>query len=158
MIQREVKDVFLRKSSLSFDKDINIFILDGMELTIQSFNQVISVQVAQEYEDDTLAKVKRYACLFRLQCGIRALEASMQDSGKVLFEIEAEHDAVFDADSPVEVHELEAFSGDDLINNAVWPYWKEHVASLCSKAGLSPLQLPPAQKNEPLKITSKREL
>lgn len=158
MIQKEVKDVLLRKSSLSFDPDINIFMLDGLELTIQSFNQVLSVQVAQEYEDDTLAKVKRYACLFRLQCGIRALDAKDEQSQRPLFEIEVEHDVVFDADSPVEITELEAFSADDIINSAVWPYWKEHVASLCSKAGLSPLQLPPAQKNEPIKITAKREL
>lgn len=158
MILKEVKDVLLRKSSLTFSPDINIFMLDGLELTLQSYNQVLSVQVAQQYEDDSLTTVNRYACLFRLECGIRAFDAQDEQTERVFFEIEAQHDVIFDADAPVEINELESFSSEDIINAAVWPYWKEHVASLCSKAGLSPLQLPPAQKNEPLKIQSHRKL
>ncbi|HIH5777412.1 TPA: hypothetical protein ACYSI4_002164 [Citrobacter werkmanii] len=159
MILKEAKDVFLRKSSLSFNQDVNIFMLDGKELTLHAYNRVVSVQVAHQYEDENLTKIKRYACLFRLQCGIKAIDEQHEsDDEKVLFEIDAQHDVVFDADSPVTVEELEEFSADESINNAAWPYWKEHVASMCGKAGLNPLQLPPPQKNEPIKITSKRQL
>lgn len=159
MILKEVKDVFLRKSSLTFDPDINIYMLDNIDLKFLYLNRIVSVQVAQQYEDETLTKIERYACFFRLLCSIKAIEADKDpDTAKIFFEIEAQHDVVFDADSQVEIEELEAFSSDDVINNAAWPYWKEHISSLCSKAGLSPLQVPPAQKNEPLKITSKRKL
>lgn len=159
MIIKEVKDVLLRKSTLTFDPDINIFMLDGVDFNFLTLNQIISVQVAQQYEDETLSKINRYACFFRLLCSIKAVESDQDpDTAKILFEIEAQHDVVFDADSQVEVGELEEFSSDDIINNAAWPYWKEHVTSLCSKAGLRPLQVPPLQKNEPLKITSKRQL
>ena len=159
MILREVKDVLLRKSSLTFDADTNIFMLEGMDLTLHSNNRIVSVQVAEKYEDEELTKISRCACLFRLQCSIRATEAGQDpETSKVLFEIEAQHDVVFDSDSVVTIEEIEKFSADDIISNAAWPYWKEHVTSLCSKAGLSPLQVPSAQKNDPIKITAKREL
>ena len=152
MILREVKDVLLRKSSLTFDADTNIFMLEGMDLTLHSNNRIVSVH-------EELTKISRCACLFRLQCSIRATEAGQDpETSKVLFEIEAQHDVVFDSDSVVTIEEIEKFSADDIINNAAWPYWKEHVTSLCSKAGLSPLQVPSAQKNDPIKITAKREL
>lgn len=159
MILKEVKDVLLRKSSLTFKPDTNIYMLEGIDLKFLSLNRVVSIQVAEQYEDEALTKIKRHACFFRLLCSIKAIEADKDpDTDDVIFEIEAQHDVVFDADAQVEVEELEAFSSDDIINNAAWPYWKEHVTSLCSKAGLNPLQIPPPQKNEPIKITSKRKL
>lgn len=159
MIIQEVKDVLLRKSFFTFHPDTNIFMLDGIDLNFLSLNRILSVQVVQQYEDEELIKLKRHACLFRLLCSIKAIEADTPpDTAKTFFEIEAELDVIFDADSQVEVEELEEFSSNDIINHAAWPYWKEHVSSLCSKAGLNPLQVPPPQKNEPLKITAKRRL
>ncbi|WP_127429046.1 hypothetical protein [Klebsiella variicola] len=159
MIIREVKEVFLRKSSFTLSADTNAYTPDGMNLRSLSHNRIVGVLVAEQYEDKSPNKVVIRTCFFRILCIIKAIEAvGNPDTAKVLFEIEAEYDVGFDADSELEVEELEAFSSDDVISNAAWPYWKEHVSSLCSKAGLILPQIPAAQKNAILKITSKQLL
>ncbi|MEM6050488.1 hypothetical protein AAH450_07880 [Erwinia sp. P7711] len=158
MIEPLFQDVFLRKSSLSFHNDVNILQMNGLQLTQQAYNKVTGVQVVEVFRDEKRLEVKSYACFFRLQCGIRLLDQAEQTDEKVFFEILVEHDVVFDSLHQLEIKQLEDFSSSDKITNAAWPYWKEHVASMCSKVGLNSLIVPPPQKNDPIKITGHRQL
>jgi len=160
MIEPNVKDIFLRKSILSLNKDLNILQMNGLEFEQQAYNKIASVQVVEIFDDEDRTKVLHHDCFYRLQCGIRLVK-SQNDSDtepSVYFEIQAEYDIVFGATGPVEIEELESFSSSDVISIAAWPYWKEHVASLCSKAGMNALAVQPPNPNEPIKITGKRQL
>jgi len=158
MIDKSVKDIYLRKSSMSFNDDINVMQMDGLEFTQQNYNTITGVQVVEVFEKENLESPSFYKCFFRLRTGVRLVKNPGEKDERVYFEIVAEHDAVFNAQEKITQETLEEFSGSDEISNSIWPYWKEHVSSLCSKAGLSTLILPPPKKNKRVKITGSKEL
>lgn len=143
---------------MNFNDDVNVLQMDGLEFAQQNYNTITGVQVVEVFEKQDQEKPSLYKCFFRLRTGVRLVKNPGEKDEKVYFEIVAEHDAVFNATETITQEILEEFSASDEISNSVWPYWKEHVNSLCSKAGLSTLVIPPPKKNKAVKITGSKQL
>lgn len=157
MINKSIKDVYLRKSEMTFDNEVNVLQMDGMELAQQNYNAIVGVQVVEVFQKDNLEKPYMFKCFYRVRTGVRLVKDAGKETQRVYFEIVAEHDAVYESDDDVTQDILEEFSASDEISNSIWPYWKEHVASLCSKAGLSVLATPPPKRTRPLKLNGSRK-
>lgn len=56
MIEPNVKDIFLRKSILSLNKDLNILQMNGLEFEQQAYNKIASVQVVEIFDDEIALK------------------------------------------------------------------------------------------------------
>lgn len=143
---------------MTFNDDTNILQMNGIEFNQQNYNKIIGVQVVEVFDNAENESPSLYKCFFRLQTGVRLITKSNQEDQKVMFEIVAEHDAVFESKDRIDESILEKFSESEEISNSIWPYWKEHVSSICSKAGISPLNIPAPKKNKPIKITGSKQL
>ena len=136
-----ISEVHAREITFKIADDENFISISKIKKSKQSYSSMVKIEeVAIASEDGS---IKRYHYIFTYAVGIRLIreEENEVENASSLVIVEAEFDACYLSLQEVSKEQLDAFSQNNVGYN-VWPYWRELVQSLCSRAGLAPIRVP----------------
>lgn len=134
------KEILLRKANFQVTESYDSLSLNNLKAFQKNDYQLPSIHAIETCKNDNKDKVY-HLYFFRVLCGIRVVSDPHNEDETLAILLEAMYEIGFESETKLSKKELENVPRHYNIMKEIWPYWKEHVVSTCTKAGFSPLAL-----------------
>lgn len=136
-----IDSVNLRQSTILVGDEVDPPLIDRSATVVQSFRNVSKIKITT-LTDDKDNEVWDYRYLYA--AGMRLIfESDLEENVSLenfipLFEVAAIFEAKYFSKRELSKEESKEFASSS-VGYHVWPYWREHVHSSCTKVGLNPV-------------------
>ncbi|HCA9977659.1 TPA: hypothetical protein MYL91_000617 [Klebsiella pneumoniae] len=140
-----IMHINIRKSSFSLSDEYNSLNFNSLDKKTQSFRRINKIEAIElVHDDESVANELFYS--YHYSVGLRFIENTEtehhdDETGGVIFSIEATFEAIYRSKRTLTKEELEEF-GKQNVGFNVWPFWREYVQSSTSRMGINSITVP----------------